>query len=215
MKGVFAENQGDAGTARKEYELAIGLEPTMTGPRSNLAALLDQLAEARSEQVRAAIREQDEAVADKGMREVASLAAEAARLRQEELDLLEHGSLQVPDNAEWQRRVGLLRHLHGWKKEAESALLRAWLLQPRDPGNIELLAVYYNDTGRAGDALPLSERLLAMRPKHPRSMELAANCYNGVGRFEEARLLAEELLKIRPNHEPYVELWEKIQKNLK
>ena len=42
------------------------------------------------------------------------------------------------------------------------------LLEPRHPGALEYLAIYYNDTGRTGDALPLVERLLELRPKHPR-----------------------------------------------
>lgn len=172
MLGVFAENQTDFQEARKEYELAISLEPTMTGPRSNLAALLDGLVQAADERFRAAAQQRDEAAAAAAMQEMDSLIAQAAQLRQQELDLLEQGSLQVPENSEWQRRVGLLRHLQGWRKEAEAALLRAWLLQPRDPGNIEVLAIYYSETGRPEEALPLAERLLELRPKHRRYEQL-------------------------------------------
>ena len=92
----------------------------------------------------------------------------AARLRQQELDLLERDVRRLPENGELQRRVGLLRHLFGWRKEAESALLQATLLEPRNPAFLEYLAIYYSDTGRPGDALPLVERILRRKPKHPR-----------------------------------------------
>ncbi len=140
MRGSLAERQGRLDRAGEEYELAIELEPTISGARSNLAVLLDELKQPE----------------------------EAARLRREELDLLERDVRRLPEIAELQRRVGLLRHLHGWHKEAESALLRATLLEPRNPGMLEYLAIYYSDTGRPDEALPLVERLLKLRPKHPR-----------------------------------------------
>lgn len=140
MKGSLAERQGRFQRAGEEYELAIELEPAMIGPRGNLAALLDQLQQ----------------------------PAEAARWRQEELDVLERDIRRGPQIAQLQTRVGLLRHLHGWQKEAESALLTAMLLEPRNPATLEYLAIYYSDTGRAQAALPLAERLLGLRPKHPR-----------------------------------------------
>lgn len=140
LKGSLAERQGKLDIAGAEYELALELEPTIMGARSNLALLLDELKQPE----------------------------EAARLRKDELDLLERDILRLPGNGELQRRVGLLRHLHGWKKEAESALLTAALLEPRNPAMLEYLAVYYADTGRPKDALSLVERILKLRPKHPR-----------------------------------------------
>jgi tetratricopeptide (TPR) repeat protein len=147
MKGSLAERQGRFQQAGEEYELAIELEQTMFGPRGNLAALLDQLQQ----------------------------PAEAARWRQEELDVMERDIRRGPQIAQLQSRVGLLRHLHGWHKEAESALLTAMLLEPRNPATLEYLAIYYSDTGRAREALPLVERLLKLRPKHPRYEDLRRN----------------------------------------
>ena len=144
LRALIAERQRRFEKAGEEYELAIVLEPSTSGARSNLALLLDELKQPE----------------------------EAARLRREELDLLERDVRRLPENAELQRRVGLLRHLHGWHKEAESALLQAALLQPRNPAMLEYLVIYYRDTGRPQDALPLAERLLKLRPKHPRYEEL-------------------------------------------
>jgi len=140
MRGSMAERQGQLEQAGEEYELAMQLEPTIIGARSNLAVLLDELKQ----------------------------PAEAARLRQQELDMMERDLLRLPGNAELQRRVGLMRHLHGWDKEAESALLTAALLEPRNPATLETLAIYYTDTGRPQAAISLLERILKLRPKHPR-----------------------------------------------
>jgi tetratricopeptide (TPR) repeat protein len=153
MRGSLAERQGRLDRAGEEYELAIELEPTMSGARGNLALLLDEL-------------QQPE---------------EAARLRREELDLLERDVRRLPGNSELQRRVGLLRHLHGWHHEAESALLQATLLEPRDPAMLEYLVIYYRDTGRPLDALPLVERLIKLRPKHPRYEEMRKAVVEMVG----------------------------------
>ena len=140
MRGSLAERQGQLERAGEEYELAMQLEPTIIGARSNLAVLLDELKQ----------------------------PAEAARLRQQELDLMERDLLRLPGNAELQRRVGLMRHLHGWHKEAESALLTAALLEPRNPAMLETLAIYYGDTDRPQEAISFRERILRLRPKHPR-----------------------------------------------
>jgi Flp pilus assembly protein TadD len=140
MKGSLAERQGLLERAGEEYELAMQLEPTIIGARSNLAVLLDELKQ----------------------------PAEAAHLRQQELDLMERDLLRLPGNAELQRRVGLMRHLHGWHKEAESALLSAALLEPRNPAMLETLAIYYGDTDRSQEAISLLERILKLKPKHPR-----------------------------------------------
>lgn len=172
MLGGFAERQGAPESAQREYQLALDLEPTIFGPRSNLAALWDQSAEEMVRQLNTN-RSSDPS---QPMDQVEKIAREniqrsyqiAARLRQQELDLLERDVRRLPENAELQRRVGLLRHLFGWHKEAESALLKATLLEPRNPALLEYLAIYYSDTGRPGDALPLARRLLELKPKHPR-----------------------------------------------
>src|SRR6185437_3765608 len=87
-----------------------------------------------------------------------------ARLREEELGLLERDVVLAPDNAQLQGRIGLARYLGGWTKEADAALLAAALLEPRNPEHLFRLAIYYRDTGRAAQAMPLVQRLLKLRP---------------------------------------------------
>src|SRR5204862_3967188 len=93
------------------------------------------------------------AAAEKEIVAVADLPERASRLREEELGLLERDALLAPDNAPIQGRIGLARYLAGWTKEADSALLTAVLLEPRNPENLFRLAIYYRDTNRVGDAI--------------------------------------------------------------
>ncbi|MFN0022098.1 MAG: HEAT repeat domain-containing protein [Pirellulaceae bacterium] len=176
MLGGFAERQGSPRTAQQEYQLALLLEPTIFGPRSNLAAAMEQEAEEMNRELSTKPAGEPSEFMDrveKFTRENIQQSLQiAARLRQQELDLLERDVRRLPENAELQRRVGLLRHLHGWRKGAESALLQAVLLEPRNPAMLEYLAIYYSDTGRPKEALPLVERILRLKPKHPRYEEL-------------------------------------------
>lgn len=167
MQAQLYEGRGDMAAAQFEYELAIALEPMSLGSRGNLAALLDQLAQITNEQARAAAQQGDEQRAREMAESMGLILGEADRLRHEEFYLLERVARLVPENADLQRRVGLARHVAGWKKESESAILRASLLEPRTPIYAETLAIYYRDTGRPQEAREIVERLLQLRPQHP------------------------------------------------
>jgi tetratricopeptide (TPR) repeat protein len=95
------------------------------------------------------------------------MQGEANRLRQDELSLLERDARLAPDNAAVQGRIGLSRYVQGWLKEAEHSLLLAHLLDPQNPEYAFNLAIYYRDTGRPREALPLVEQLLKLRPDSP------------------------------------------------
>jgi len=94
--------------AIKAYETAIRVEPTVSGARTNLAALLEQLA-GRGD-ARAAMR--------------------AKTLRAAELPLLGRDSKLAPDNAPLQYRYGLALYLAGDLPAAMQQLKRAAELAP-------------------------------------------------------------------------------------
>ncbi len=87
----LCEQRGWVPEAIEAYETAIRVEPNMAGARTNLAALLDSLAE-------------------RGDPRAASRAAE---LRQEELPLLARDAGLAPQNAQVQYRYGLALYLAG------------------------------------------------------------------------------------------------------
>lgn len=113
---MLCEQQGRADEAIQAYETAMRLEPTMTGPRTNLAALLERVAEQQQ--------------GTQSMR----LVARAAALRDMELPLLERDAGLAKDNADVQYRYGLALYLHGDEAAALKQLRRAVELAP----NIEL-----------------------------------------------------------------------------
>ena len=67
-----------------------------------------------------------------------------------------------------------MRYLAGWNKEADSALLTAALLEPKNPEQLFRLAIYYRDTGRAAEAVKLVKRLVKLRPDSAAFRQFAA-----------------------------------------
>jgi tetratricopeptide (TPR) repeat protein len=172
--GILSENLGELTAAEEAYKTALRVEPGSIGPRTNLAALYDrqfQEAQQRAMQLHQAgnrERAQNEFLA------VADLPEQIERLRAEELSLLERDARLAPDNGAIQGRIGLARYLAGWRKEAESSLLNASLLEPRNPEHLYRLAIYYKDTGRPQQAVPLVQRLLTLRPNSRPFQQFAA-----------------------------------------
>lgn len=111
---ILAERQRDATSAVEAYRNAIRVQPGVTGPRSNLAALFESLAgnvPPQSQQARNAM-------------------AEVNRLRAEELELLARDAQLAPDSGAIQYRYGLALYLAGKISDARKALLRATQLEP-------------------------------------------------------------------------------------
>lgn len=104
----LCESRGLFSEAIEAYQTAIRTEPTMAGPRTNLAGLYTELA-------------------DRGDRQAAE---RAAQLRREELPLLRRDANLAPDIAVVQYRFGLALYLAGELQESLQRLQRAVQLQP-------------------------------------------------------------------------------------
>ncbi|MCC9657931.1 HEAT repeat domain-containing protein [Rhodopirellula halodulae] len=127
----LSEQRGDFVEAAKAYENAMRVQPEMSGPRTNFAAMLDQLVNAASQSgdARSAIVK---LFGDTGtLTEVATRASEKAKkLRRDELPLLGRDAKLAADNAEVQYRYGLALYLSGDLPAAEKQLQRAAELAP-------------------------------------------------------------------------------------
>jgi tetratricopeptide (TPR) repeat protein len=161
---LLNEGLGDFDEAETEYETALRVEPSSIGPRTNLAALYDRQMQETEQRVRQLAQQGNRAAAEREIDAIRKLPERVYRLREEELGLLERDVVLAPDNAPILGRIGLARYLAGWTKEADSALLTAVLLEPRNPENLFRLAIYYRDTNRVAEAAQLVERLLKLRP---------------------------------------------------
>lgn len=164
LLGVLYENLSKLDKAREEYELAILVEPASMGARTNLAALYDRMIQEAQEKAQAAANRGDEAGIEAALGPIPSLSYEADKLRREELDLLERDARLAPTNAAIQHRLGLSQHLLGWRKEAETSLRRATLLEPENTHYTYILAIFLRDMGRPEEALDLVDQVLAREP---------------------------------------------------
>jgi tetratricopeptide (TPR) repeat protein len=111
---MLCEGQGRYDQAVEAYETAMKVEPGATGPRTNLAALLEGLA-GQSQPPQAA-----------------ELMKRVAQLRAGELPLLARDAGLAPDNAQIQYRYGLALYLAGNMEDAMRQLNRAVKLTPEN-----------------------------------------------------------------------------------
>jgi Flp pilus assembly protein TadD len=158
--GILYERMREVDRALEAYKNAIRVQPDVWGPRKNLAALHDQLAES-------AMMRQQRKLAQKNQ-EVAK------RLRAEELKLLARYAKLAPDNAVIQYHYGLLLHLHGQKEEAARALAGACRMEPNSPDYLFALALLHKEHQRWREAIECAERLVQLRPEDARYRQLLA-----------------------------------------
>lgn len=124
---MLSEQRGDYVDAITAYQNALAVEPQMTGARTNLAALLDSLVNASQRDPNAAkILSKIDAM----LGQSADVQDWIARLRAEELPLLQRDADLASDNAAIQYRYGLALYLAGDLTGAREQLQRAVQLAP-------------------------------------------------------------------------------------
>ncbi len=146
MLGVLAEQQGMAAAAEASYRAAIAVQPQVTGPRSNLAALLERQGD----------------------------ATQVARLRAEELDLLARDARLAPRHAATQYRYALSLYLNGRVAEAVPVLQQACTLEPNNADFHLMLALLLEHNRRWDEALAALDQLERIRPADPGAAEVRA-----------------------------------------
>jgi tetratricopeptide (TPR) repeat protein len=177
---VLYETMGRTDRAEEAYRTAIRVEPGLTGPRSNLAALLDRRSEMEMNRIRQLVRgnrsllDQDriQQMVANVSQEAERLASESSTLRREELALLERDVSLVPDNAPLQYRYGLSLHLHDQPEKARQALERACELAPENDQFQFALALFYDDSEQYALALDRIDQALRLRPGAPQYLQL-------------------------------------------
>jgi predicted CXXCH cytochrome family protein len=172
MLGVLAESRGDLPSAQRHYETAIAVQPSLAGPRGQLAMLLERLIQEAEERAQGASQRGDRQGMEAALGPIPSLNFEIEQLRDAELSLIERDARLLPDAAVLQQQLGFARHTQGWRKEAAQALLNAWLLDP-SPQTAFALAIFYRDTGWPQKALDLVQAALkdAAAPPEMRGLE--------------------------------------------
>jgi tetratricopeptide (TPR) repeat protein len=142
-----AVTRADYERAIDAYRLASRVEPDVVGPRSNLAELLERLA-------------QQEPDAGKAQ----AMMLETRELRRIETGLLANEAKLLPDNASVQYRYGLSLYLIGEEEQALAALQRASELEPDSFDILLRLALLHKKRKEWQPAIATLERLLKLQP---------------------------------------------------
>lgn len=141
---LLSESFHDWKSAEDSYRRAIYVMPKVTGPRSNLAALLERL----------------------------QRVGEANSYRKEELDLMVRDAGLAPDDAWLQYRLGLAFYLQGMLNKAEESLQRSAQLEPNVPDFPLALALLYQKQGRFKQAVVQCESALRLEPGNRGNLQL-------------------------------------------
>lgn len=163
---LLHESRGDRRAAEESYRTAIALEPGMTGPRTNLAALLDGWAESQIQQRQASqssVAPQEIAILSKS---ILAAQAESRRLRAEELPLLERDARLSPAATVVQYRYAMALYLSGDEARAEATLLNALQRDPRAESVLFALALLYQKQQKWDEAERQVRALLELQPDH-------------------------------------------------
>lgn len=161
--GVLYENLGRDAAAEDAYRTAIRVEPRMTGPRSNLAALLEKSTASSGG---------PNAAGSTPTPEEQLRIEEAKRLRREELDLLARDARLLPDSGPLQYRYGLSLYLHDQPGEAEKALRSACALEPDNDQYLYALVLFFDKYSRHDEARDTLNKLLKLAPHNPEYLQL-------------------------------------------
>jgi Flp pilus assembly protein TadD/ssDNA-binding Zn-finger/Zn-ribbon topoisomerase 1 len=171
--GIIHENLGEDEKAIVAYQTAIQVEPNVTGPRSNLAALFDRIAEGREREAQQATYQGDRARGVAALEVAAEHRAKSDELRQAELPLLRRDVSLAPEIASLQYRYGMALYLQGDANAAEVALRRAVALEPTTPEFVLGLALFFQKVGKWPEALDYVDRLRKLRPEDATYRQLA------------------------------------------
>lgn len=172
MTALLHESRGDLGAAVTAYETALRVEPRALGPRGNLAALYDRLAEVARQQRQAAEARGDERRVRELDEELRRCGSEAKRLRADELPLLERDARLAPRIAAVQYRYAMSLYVNGREADAERVLRHTVDVDPQSDQAWLALTLLLQKQKRFPEALQCADRLLELRPEDPGFAEL-------------------------------------------
>ncbi|MBM4005658.1 MAG: hypothetical protein FJ295_20605 [Planctomycetes bacterium] len=162
--GSLAQQAGELAEAEREYRLAMRVEPNATGPRQNLASLLDRQAEYLE---RSAVQAAEQGLTQRA-EELGSnwekFRSESRGLRAQELKLVARDAALLPNHVGLQYRYGLALYLDGQEDAAERILSHAVEIGPRLPDARMALALLLQKRKRLEEALRHVEVLVAQFP---------------------------------------------------
>lgn len=149
---VMAEQEGRQQAAIEHYRDAIRVEPGVTGPRTNLAALLERNLTSHS------------TVAGSASDNDSPIVKEISQLRKAELELLKRDVKLLPQAAAIQYRYGLGLYVDGQKELALEHLLKAAELEPTSFEYVQAVTLLLKALERWDEATRWAHKLIDLSP---------------------------------------------------
>ena len=149
-------------SVESSYRNAIAVEPNFTGPRANLASLID----GRLDQLNRRYASGETNLAS----QIENLQQSVKRYRVEENRLLKFEvdrSVGIAGVHGLHHRYGLSCYLNGDLKEAEKWLMSAYQASPKTENYVVALAAFYEETGEVAKAMKFTRELLIIAPDNP------------------------------------------------
>ncbi|GIX00523.1 MAG: cytochrome c [Pirellulaceae bacterium] len=162
---LIAESQGRLQQAIRHYENAIAVEPRVTGPRTNLAALLERTLQHPSAETETA----------------AAIHQRVHQLRKEELALLQRDVELLPDAAAIRYRYGLALYLDGQAEAAAEHLVAAATLEPTAAAYAQAAALLFEHLQKWDDALYWAREAVKRNPEDPANTVLLQRIAQAAG----------------------------------
>ncbi len=174
---MFYESRAQDKSAIKAYETAMRVEPTATGPRTNLAELFQRLGEQTGYEAQMAMQRGNRGRAQQLAVKADDYVARAQEMRAEELPLLYRDTQLAPNNAAVQHRYGLGLYLSGQGEEAEDYLRRSHELDQENEQYLLMLVLYYKKYQRLDEAAEKLKLLRQLNPDHPTYLQVEQDLY--------------------------------------
>lgn len=169
---LLHEGRGDRRAAEEAYRTAIELEPRTTGPRTNLAGLMERWAEqleaGRQQAAAQGAPNDDPEVAQA----IARARREAKKLRADELPLLERDARLSPRAVAVQYRYAMALYLSGDEERAEATLRSTLEVDPHSESVLYALTLLYEKQQKWDEAERAARTLVELQPTNGGYAEL-------------------------------------------
>lgn len=164
--GLLYENLGRRKDAIKAYRQGMHVEPMATGPRANLAELLQRNLEEKIRQIQQSQRIQDTERIVELMKGLEDEQREIETLRQQELVHFARDANYAPENPMVQYRYGLALYRNGQMDEAEKRLLTSHQLDEENTTFLVALARLLQQRQKFEEAIKYARKLIALDARH-------------------------------------------------
>lgn len=160
MMGNVYSNLGWYDKAEQAYKTAVHVEPNVTGPRTNLAELMDYHGGLLDKEAQRYARARNMGKVEQLAGEIANYRIRAENYRADELPNIARDARLAPNSAPIIYRFAMSLYVNGQLAEAEKQLDRALNLEPRNPQYLLMQGLLQRKLKNFDRALSLISKLL-------------------------------------------------------